>query len=262
MASRKEQKEQARARREALERADAQAAARKRRLTRLAAAVGVAAIVVVAAIVLSSSGGGKKGLATGTQASSNVAAVSSLLKGLPQSGNALGAAKAPVTMDYYGDLQCPVCREFSLGALPTVISNYVRPGKLRIRYRSLQTATPDQATFVQQQVAALAAGRQKRLWQYIELFYREQGQEGSGYVNDTYLQGLARQVPGLDVSAWSSARSDTALRSEVQSDATAANTVGATGTPTLIVKGPKGTKALSGNVPYADVAQAIRAVSA
>jgi protein-disulfide isomerase len=262
MASRKEQKEQARARREALERAEAQAAARKRRLSRLALAAGVAAVVVVAAIVLSSSGGHKKGLATGTQASANVAAVSSLLNGLPQSGNALGAAKAPVTMDYYGDLQCPVCQSFSLGALPKVISNYVRPGELQIRYRSLQTATPDQATFDDQQVAALAAGRQKRLWQFVELFYREQGQEGSGYVTDSYLQGLARQVPGLDLTAWSRARDDAALRSEVQSDATAANTVGATGTPTLIVKGPKGTKALSGDVPYADAAQAIRGVSA
>jgi protein-disulfide isomerase len=262
MASRKEQKEQARARREALERAEAQAAARKRRLSRLAAAAGVAAVVVVAAIVLSSSGGGKKGLATGTQAQSNVAAVGSLLNGLPQSGNALGAAKAPVTMDYYGDLQCPVCQAFSLGALPKVIDNYVRPGKLRIRYRALQTATQDQQTFDDQQVAALAAGKQRRLWQFVELFYREQGQEGTGYVTDSYLQGLARQVPGLDMSAWSSARSDPALRSEVQSDATAASTVGATGTPTLIVKGPKGAKALSGNVPYADAAQAIRAVSA
>jgi protein-disulfide isomerase len=261
MASRKEQKEQARARREALERAEAQAATRKRRLYRVAAAAGVAAVIVVVAIVVSSGGGGKKGLATGTEASANVAAVSSELDGLTQSGNALGDPKAPVTMDYYGDLQCPVCQAFTLGALPKVISTYVRPGKLRIRYRSLQTATREASTFVDQQVAALAAGRQQRMWQFVELFYREQGQEGTGYVTESYLNGLARQVPGLDLSRWSSARSDAALRTEVQADATAASKVGANATPTLIVTGPKGTKALSGNVPYSDVSQAIKSVS-
>ncbi len=261
MASRKEQKARARAQREALERAAAQAEARRRRLSILAGVAGFAAVVVVVAIVVSSSGGDKKGLATGTEASANVAAVTSLLNGLSQSGNRLGDAKAPVTMDYYGDLQCPVCRAFSLGALPQVISRYVRPGKLQIRYRSLQTATRDQSTFAEQQVAALAAGKQQLLWQYIELFYREQGQEGTGYVNDSYLQGLARQVPGLDIGRWSNARDDAALRAEIQTDATAARSVDATGTPTLIIKGPKSTKALSGNVPYDDAAKAIAAVS-
>ena len=261
MASRKEQKARARAQREALEHAAAQAEARRRRLSILAGVAGFAAVVVVVAIVVSSSGGDKKGLATGTEASANVAAVTSLLNGLSQSGNRLGDAKAPVTMDYYGDLQCPVCRAFSLGALPRVISSYVRPGKLQVRYRSLQTATRDQSTFAEQQVAALAAGKQQLLWQYIELFYREQGQEGTGYVNDGYLQGLARQVPGLDIGRWSNARDDAALRAEIQTDATAARSVDATGTPTLIIKGPKGTKTLSGNVPYDDAAKAIAAVS-
>ena len=261
MASRKEQKARARAQREALERAAAQAAVRRRRLSVLAGVAGFAVVVVVVAVVVSSSGGEKKGLATGSEASANVAAVRSLLTGLSQSGNRLGDAKAPVTMDYYGDLQCPVCQAFSLGALPRVISGYVRPGKVQIRYRSLQTATRDHSTFVEQQVAALAAGRQQRLWQYVELFYREQGQEGTGYVNDGYLQGLARQVPGLDIGSWSSARDDAALSREVQTDATAAGTVGATGTPTLIIKGPKATKALSGNVSYDDAAKAIAAVS-
>jgi hypothetical protein len=38
---------------------------------------------------------------------------------------------------YFGDLECPFCKEFTLGALPSVIQKYVRLGRLRIEYRSL-----------------------------------------------------------------------------------------------------------------------------
>jgi len=51
-------------------------------------------------------------------------------------------------------------------------------------------------------VAALAAGKQNHFWDYTELFYRQQGTEGTGYVNDSYLAGLAGQVPGLNLSTW------------------------------------------------------------
>ena len=73
---------------------------------------------------------------------------------------------------------------------------------MQVVYKALQTATRDQQTFQLQQVAALAAGQQQRFWNYAELFYHEQGQEDSGYVNESYLDSLAQQVPGLNVSTW------------------------------------------------------------
>ncbi len=41
-----------------------------------------------------------------------------MVGGIPQSGNTLGAPNAPVTLQYFGDLECPICKEFTLGALP------------------------------------------------------------------------------------------------------------------------------------------------
>ena len=41
------------------------------------------------------------------------------------------------------------------------------------------------------------------MWNFIELFYHEQGEEDTGYVTESYLQGLAAQVPGLNLSQWS-----------------------------------------------------------
>ena len=68
----------------------------------------------------------------------------------------------------------------------------MRTGKLKIEYRSLETATREPETFKTQQVAALAAGKQNKMWNYIELFYHEQGEEDSGYVTESYLQRPGR----------------------------------------------------------------------
>jgi protein-disulfide isomerase len=145
--------------------------------------------------------------------------VATLLTGLPQRRNALGNPHAPVTLQFFGDLQCPYCRAFALGKLTKLIRQYVRPGRLNIVYRSLRTATHDPATFRIQQVAALAAGQQNKLWEFIELFYREQREEDSGYVTEAFLDNLAQQVPGLDLLAWTAARGDSELTAEIQRDA-------------------------------------------
>ena len=55
--------------------------------------------------------------------------------------------------------------------LPYLIETYVRSGKLKIEYRSLETATLNLEKFKAQQLAALAAGRQNKMWNFIELFY-------------------------------------------------------------------------------------------
>ncbi len=237
--TRKERREQARTERKAIEAAAAQAA-RRRRMIQLGGVIG-AAVVIVVVILLATGGGKKEGLATGGQKSSEVAAVSTLIGGIHQSGNVLGNPNAPVTLQYFGDLECPICKEFTLSVLSTLIPKYVRTGKLKIEYRSMLTATHEQETFNTQQIAALAAGKQNLAWDYIELFYREQGQEGSGYVTEGYLQGLAQQIPGLNLPNWSAARNDPALAEQITHDAQTATQQGFTGTPSFMIGKTGGT---------------------
>ncbi|TMK98247.1 MAG: hypothetical protein E6G34_11380 [Actinobacteria bacterium] len=234
--TRKQRREQARAQRREMEQAALDAAKRRNRLIQLGI---VAAVVVVGvvAIVIATGGGSKSHRLSTSKNETNptVNAVSRLIGGIPQSGNTLGRHNAPVTMQYFGDLECPVCKSFDEGALPTLIQSYVRAGTLRIEFRSLETATREPETFRTQQVAALAAGKQNKMWQYIELFYHQQGVEDSGYVTESYLRELARQVPGLDLNAWEAARSDAALASSITTDAQAANNSGFTGTPSFLI---------------------------
>jgi predicted DsbA family dithiol-disulfide isomerase len=117
----------------------------------------------------------------------------------------------------------------------------VRSGKLKIEYRSLETATRNRETFKAQQLAALAAGRQNKMWNFIELFYHLQGQEHSGYVTESYLQGLALHATGLNLIEWTAARNDPELARTVTTDAQAASNQGLHQTPVFLVSytGPR-----------------------
>jgi protein-disulfide isomerase len=233
--TRKQRREQARAQRKAMEEAAAASAMRRTRLTQLGIVVSVVVVAIVA-VLIATGGGSKKGIPKNQhEKNATVSEVTSLIGGIHQNGNVLGSPTAPVTLQYFGDLECPICQKFTLGALPTVIPKWVRTGKLRIEYRSLETATREPEVFKAQQVAALAAGKQNKAWNFIETFYHEQGEEDSGYVTEKYLQGIASQVPGLNLATWTSDRSEPELAKRVETDAQAANNAGFNGTPSFLI---------------------------
>lgn len=234
--TRKERREAARAQRKAAEEAELARAKRRTRMTQLGIVVAIVVVAIVV-IAITASGGGKSNHAVTnkTEANANVATVNSELKGTTQSGNVLGSPKAPVTLVYFGDLECPICREFTLGALPTLIKKYVATGKLRIEYKSLETATREPEEFKRQQVAALAAGKQNLMWNYLELFYHEQGQEDTEYATEGYLQNLAQQVPGLNMSVWAEDRKNPEYENQLTTEAQLASNEGFNGTPSFLI---------------------------
>jgi protein-disulfide isomerase len=233
--TRKQRREQARAERKAIEEAEAAGAQRRKRLIQLGAVIGAVVVIIVVILVATGGSGGTKVPTTPVEKTKAAAPLTALLGGIPQNGNTLGSPKAPVTMAYYGDLECPICKDFTLGALPTLIQKYVRAGKLKIEYRSLETATREPETFKTQQTAALAAGKQQKGWYYIELFYKEQQQEDTGYVTEKYLQQLAEQVPGMNLATWTSDRGNGEFTNVITTDAQAANNAGFTGTPSFLL---------------------------
>jgi protein-disulfide isomerase len=259
MASRKEQKEAAKAARIAQAQAQAEAARRARTL-RLGLVVLAAVVVVAALVIISSSGGGKSPSSKASTAAAS--AVDALLVGIPQSATTLGSPTAPITVTEYGDLECPFCADFAKGAENNLISSDVRSGKVKLVYRSLQTATQDPTVFSTQQSAAYAAGAQDRALNFIELFYNEQGAEGSGYVTPSYLDGLAKQIPGLNYAKWLAASKAATYSDAVLADEQAAAKLGFNSTPTIVVSGPKGSNPItSATISYQSLESAINAVA-
>jgi protein-disulfide isomerase len=204
-----------------------------KRIWALAVLVVAAAIAVV--LTTTSSGSPQARQASDAPGVTPAQQVDALLAGIPQAGNVLGSPTAPVTLQFFGDLECPTSRAFTLVDLPSLISRWVRDRQLRIEYRSLETATHQPGVFLAQQAAALAAGAQDKGWYYIELFYHEQGHEDTGYATSTYLDRLAAQVPGLNVALWSKDREEPPLAAHVAGDEQTAARLGLHNTPALLV---------------------------
>jgi len=261
MSSKAERRASARAEREAREVEEARAAGRKRRLYMLGGAVVAAAAVVGIAIALSSGGGSNSSGGGSGGAIQGAAEVNAELAGIPQSGNTLGQPSAPVTITEFADLQCPVCHEFNQQTLSQLIPNEVKAGKVKLIFRNLQTATRDSDTFKAEASAALAAGKQNKQWHYVELFYRNQGEENSGYVDGTFLTSIAKAIPVPDLAQWTKDRTAPSNSAQITADAAAAQTLGFNATPSLLVKGPKfPSQAIQGAASYSDLQKAIKAV--
>ena len=112
-----------------------------------------------------------------------------------------------------------------------------------------------------QQVAALAAGQPTHFSDFAELFYHQQGPEGTGYVADGSVAGLASQIP-IIMNSWHTARNDPSLVRQVVSEEQAAVTAGIKGTPTLVYQGPKGSTQVPEAVPsYAELQQILQTLA-
>jgi protein-disulfide isomerase len=257
MASRKEQKEQLRAERLRRE-AEEQAAGRRRRLIQYGTGAALlAVIVVVVAIVVSQSGSSGSGAGAGGDVV-DASLVSNQLKGIQQNDTVLGDPKAKVTVVEYGDLQCPVCKAFSFQVAPDLISQVVRKGTADYEFRQFTILGPDSTTAAK---AALAAGEQGRYWNFVELFYRNQGEENTGYVTDDFLTSIAEAVGVQDISKWNADRNSSKIDAELRKIQNDAGALGLHATPSFVVEGPGGQKVVgSGVLPLSQIESVIHSV--
>jgi protein-disulfide isomerase len=222
-------------RREERLQAETQVDAGERRMRLLqfgAGAVFLAIVVVVVLIVVNSSSSNSGGDATNLK---EVAAVDSLVSGIAQEDMVLGDPKAKVELIEYGDLQCPVCKAYSEELLPEVIDNQVKNGEAKLTFRNFTIIGPQS---VPAGAAALAAGAQRRGWNYLELFYRNQGKENSGYADDEFLTAVAKAAGVKDIAKWEKDRESDKITGEVTKTTEDAQKFGFTGTPSFAIKGP------------------------
>jgi protein-disulfide isomerase len=231
MTTDQERKDHARAEREARERAALAAGQRRRRLLQLGLVLGVAAILVAGFVVLNQKG---KPSAGSGAAVAGAADARAMLGGVPQNGTSLGDPKAPLVLTEFADLQCPFCREYTQNVLPQIIQRYVRTKRLRLELRLQRFIGPQSDVAAR---AAQAAATRDRMWNFVDLFYRNQGIENSGYVTDSFLSRLATAA-GLPPKLVLDGSRSAALEKPVAEAEAEARAAGLTSTPSFLI-GPK-----------------------
>jgi protein-disulfide isomerase len=182
--------------------------------------------------------------------------------GVQQDGDRLGSPDAPVSIQFFDDLQCSSCRDQFLSTIPTLVESYVRPGDLQMEYRhySFSPSTEELGFF-----GAEAAADQGYAWPYIYLFFRNQDEAKRIGVSEDFLIAIAGAIPELDVPQWRDyLNSEGSAGGQIQDRLARYEKLGADlsirAQPAAIVNGPNGTRTLQDSPTLSQVTNAIGAV--
>src|SRR5437868_3452028 len=143
--------------------------------------------------------------------------------------HARGAANAAVTLEEYGDFQCPPC-----GGLEAPLQQIERDyaSSLRVIFRNFPFTIHEHAH--EAAYAAEAAGLQGRFWEMHDLLYREQ----SVWSNEADVRSLFESYAGmlrLNVDRFKKDMQSEQVEEHVASDQKRGATLGVHTTPTVFL---------------------------
>ncbi len=179
------------------------------------------------------------------------------LEGLPQSGAQLGDPSAPVELVEFGDFLCSFCARFSTETLPGLVDRHVRGGTVRVAYSPVAFYGEDSERGA---LGAIAAGRQDRMWQFVEAVFAQQGSYPGDFLSEEHLRETAREV-GLDVARWERDFTSDVVGEEFLRGLADAQSAGVQGTPTFLLRGPSDALLIPGALPAEEFDEAIARVS-
>lgn len=185
--------------------------------------------------------------------------VYSMYKGIPEYKNLLGSPNAPVRLIEYIDLQCPYCDEFETQVMPSIVSQYVRPGKLQIEARPLAFIGPDS---IRGRAAMIAAGLQSKAFDFAQILYDNQQTENTGWLSQGMVEQAALSIPGMNVQKLVTDQSSSYASSQAKTFDSEASTAGVHETPTLYLQKGNGTPKLVNITSPTDKATLVAAINA
>jgi protein-disulfide isomerase len=140
-----------------------------------------------------------------------------------------------------------------------VVRDYVRPGRVRyeLHFRSFLGRDSVRAAG-----AAAYAASENRMYQFADVFYRNQGPEESGYADRAFIESIAKQA-GVDPAKAAAAADDPLSWPAVKAGEVFARSLGSTSTPDFFVRkaGRLAPLAVQGTAPE-DYARALEAALA
>ncbi len=140
-----------------------------------------------------------------------------------------GPTNAPVTIVMFSDFQCPSCSA-THPILDRAIAEY--PGKIRFVVRDFPLESIHENAF-SAALAANAAAKQGKFFEYIDLLYGDQEDLGK----ETYLR-FAEKL-GLNQKKFELDLDDKAAADEIRKDIADGDKYGVNGTPTVFINGVK-----------------------
>jgi protein-disulfide isomerase len=174
----------------------------------------VVVIAIALAIVLGSGGGGSgsggnvlKGLppsgsAHWAGALDGAPDANALFKGIPQKGLVLGRPSAPVEMEMFIDVQCPICQSFEVNDLPEIVQKYIRKGGVQLHLQPWAFIGGSGSQSFSGRLGLIAASFQNKGYEYAKVLYDNQGTENTGWLSDQMMANIAASVDGLKLSRW------------------------------------------------------------
>lgn len=228
---------------------------RRARMQRMLIAGGTAVVLVVVLVVIQQVTSGASGGRPDVANLRGVADVKAEFASLPERAGTIGSASAKVTITEYGDLRCPICKTFDNNVAPQVIADIVRPGTAKLQYKTWPILGPNSVDAAK---AAYAASQQNALWRYAALAYLNQGDENIQWFTPAVARSFARAF-GLDIARFDKDRQSAAATKAITQVTSEATSLGFSGTPTIRVKGPKGT--ITVDATYDAIANGVQQVS-
>ena len=110
----------------------------------------------------------------------------------------IGNPKAPLTLVYWFDYQCPFCKQFDQTSLQTLIKSYVDSGRLKIVLKDFAFLGEDSTVAAEYGHAVWEMYPDKyRKWH--EAMFKAQDQEGDqGFGDEPSILKLTGTIPGMD----------------------------------------------------------------
>jgi protein-disulfide isomerase len=219
----------------------------------LAIAGGVVLAIVIAVVlgVVLSSGGGNSGSGvvtsadmsglptTGSSTWANALPgapdANALFKGIPQNGLTLGDPNAPITMEMFIDVQCPVCQAYEVSNLPTIVKHYIRTGKVQLHLKPWAFLGGPGSQSFSGRLGLIAAANQNKGFDYAKVLYDNQGTEESGWLTGQEMATIAASVDGLNMSQWKDDTNSSGPPATATQVDKLANQKKVQGTPTIFV---------------------------
>jgi len=145
--------------------------------------------------------------------------------------NAIGPANAPVTIEFFSDMQCPQCARFE----PMVKSVRAEFGdKTRMVIRHFPLKAHEHAMLAA--CAAEAAANQHKFWEMVDALYKTQWMWGRAPAPQAILTDQARQL-GLDVDQFQKDLDSPECHNRVVDDVDHGMAIGAKTAPSVVING-------------------------